>query len=125
MYDFFFFGCMLGHTPVHVLDPMDVIFPSSTIDAPVIFFCVCITLFKSCDHCTLPISSPLKHRQTNHSLLEPTSEFKLLGKKDAVLLGNVKPKNHQKGGVKVNLCFGKKAPTPFSETKSRLFKLVE
>ena len=116
MDDLLFF-LVLSHPPMSVLNPMDVILPSSGIDAAVEEFCVCITLFQICNPSALALPSPLKHRQTNHPPLEPRAEVSLLGREGPLLLSNVKAENHKKGRVKLDLCPGEQPLAPLHETK--------
>ena len=94
MDDLLFF-LVLSHPPMSVLNPMDVILPSSGIDAAVEEFCVCITVPQVCQPSTLALPSPLKHHQTDHPSLEPRAYATFLWREDPRLQRNVEVKNHK------------------------------
>ena len=93
MDDLLFF-LVLSHPPMCVFNPVNVILPSSGIDAAVEEFSVCITVPQVCQPSTLTLLSSLKNRQTDHPSLEPRVYVTFLKRKGPGLLRNVKAENH-------------------------------
>ena len=85
MDDLLFF-LVLSHPPMCVFDPVNVVLPSSGIDAVMEEFCVCIPMPQVGQPSTLALPSPLKYRQTNHHPLEPRAYVTFLWREDPRLL---------------------------------------